>query len=346
MAHYALGATCLRGIGLDREELGLASLWAVAPDLDAIPAVVWTFLAPRLDVGPQTLATAGHLLGHRGFSHTFLAAAVVALAVLAVTRRAKPTLVAGTAWGAHVIFDAITEWPTRPLWPFSTDAWHVPLFTVLDPLVTVVSVGAVVGLLGPPVLERLGWPAPRVRDRLEDWGSRWGAPLAYATLGAVALSAGTVLATAATTDAAAVLPGPTPRTVALDADPDADVEAWNATSRWLPGTEGTTERIPHVADASNASSQPPVEAAECALQRLGPYAPVEHPTWEATREEGAWTLVGRDLIRRTADGGGPRVAVSVEDGRVRDAWLTGDEGPWSGFRVPLPMQLLEGPACR
>lgn len=344
MAHYALGAAGLDTLGVPRRRLALVSLWAAAADLDAIPALVWTLLAPHLPLGADALRTGAHLFGHRGLSHTFTLALVVGVAVWALTRSRRSGLAAGGLWAGHVVLDAITEWPTRPLWPLTDAVFQWPLVTTVDPLLTVTSLAATVALLGPVLADALGWPGTRRRARLDRWSRRWGSRLVYASLGAIAFSASIVGAADLLHDEATVLPANAPRTASLDRPAGADVDAWTVTTRWLPGLNGEARQVPYVANRTNATPAGLVSTAECALERMGPFAPVEHAVWTIRKGEPGWVVSGSDLIRN-ATGGGPQVHVAVVDGAVHEAWITDEEDPTSRFRVPLPSVLWEEEPC-
>lgn len=344
LAHYAVGAAGLRVLDLPRRQLALFSLWSVVPDLDVAPAIAWSLSAPHLPIGAEGLRTGARLLGHRGFSHTFPAAVLVGLLVWAWTRNRRHALAAGLAWGLHVLLDTLTDWSTIPFWPFSEATYRVPLVTGLDPLLTILSLGAIVALLGPVVTERLGWPGPAWRGRLDGWGRRWGRGLAYASVGAVVVSAAFVGWTAAVADAGTVLPANAPRTASLDRPADAEADAWNVTTRWLPPGEGSTRRIPYVANASQA---PPdlVDEAECTLEDLGSFAPVDDPVWTLRREGNVWIAQAQDLVRNATGTGGPQVHVAIGDERVKAAWITGEDGERSRLRLPLPDALVEEDPC-
>lgn len=344
MAHYALGAAGLSLFDVPRRKLALASLWAAGADLDAVPALLWTVLAPNLDLGADALRTGAHVFGHRGLSHTFTAALLVGLAVWAFTRRRRAGLVAGGLWASHVVVDMITEWPTRPCWPLTDATVQLPLVTTVDPLLTLASTAAVVALLGPAVADGLGWPGDELRARFGRWGRRWGRALLYTTVGAVVFSASMVSATGLLHDGALVLPAHAPRTVDLDRPADAEVEAWNVTTRWLPGLDGSAREVPYVANRTHATPPDLVGTAECTLEKLGPFAPVEHPVWSVRRGEDGWVASGGDLLRNVT-GGGPKVHVAVANGTVQDAWVSRGEADSDGFRVGLPSALWEDQPC-
>jgi membrane-bound metal-dependent hydrolase YbcI (DUF457 family) len=346
LAHYAIGAAGLHAFEMPRRRLALLSLWAVAPDLDALPAIAWTLLAPHLDLGADALRFGANLLGHRGFSHTFLAAGLAALVVWLVTRRRREALAAGLAWSLHVVLDTLTDWSTIPFWPLSDRTYMVPLVTGLDPLLTLASIGTIAALLGPVVADELGWPGPRKRARLERWGRRWGKGLAFASAGAVLFSAATVGWTAAASDAGQALPANAPRTAALDRPADAEAEAWNVTTRWTPVADGDTRQIPYVANASAEAPDDAIADAECALANMGPFAPVDEPAWKLRQEDGVWIAQAQDLVRNATGTGGPHVHVALADGTVEAAWVTGgaeDEDPW--YRATIPSVLWEEAGC-
>lgn len=344
LAHYAIAAAGLKPLGVQRRELALASLWSVAPDLDVIPAVAWSLAAPHVPVSSDMLLVGAHLFSHRGFSHTFSAALLVAGLVWWIVDR-RQGLLAGLAWAIHVGADMLTTWSTRPFWPVSDLSVQFPLVTGVDPLLTIVSAGTVVALLGPLLAARLEWPGAGKRASFERWGRRWGQPLAYASIGAIALSTLTVAWGMTASPDATVLPGHTPITVGLDEVPEAQTEAWNVTTRWLPMQEGTTRQIPYVANMSEQAPSDIAQAGECALEALGPYAPIDDPFWELSVHEVGWSLIGRDLVRNATGTGGGALQVLIEDGQPRRAWVFGGDAKDPRFRLQLPSVLLEDAAC-
>lgn len=343
LAHYAVSAAGLRVLDLPPRELGLYGLWAVAPDLDIVPAIAWTLSAPHLPLSADALRTGAHLFGHRGFSHTLPAALLAGLLVWGLTRDRRHALAAGLAWGLHVLLDTVTDWATAPFWPLSDAEFMLPLVTGLDPLLTLASAATIVALLGPMVAEKLGWPGEARRTAFAAWGRRWGPGLAYASVAAVAFSAAMVGWTAAGDDAGLALPAHAPRTAALDQPADAEADAWAVTTRWLPPTEGDTRRVPYVANATGAPATV-VPAAECALDALGPFSPVDRPVWRLHRQGDRWVASAQDLVRNATGTEGPRVHVAVADGSPEAAWIGGgQDGP--RFRTELPTTLLEASPC-
>lgn len=114
IGHVALGLAAgkldLAGAGRGRWRLALYALLAVAPDLDLVP-----YLFGRGDLVP---------LGHRGATHSLLAAAVVALAVamlLPGASRLRTFAAAFLAVASHGLVDPLVagSYGTALLWPFS-----------------------------------------------------------------------------------------------------------------------------------------------------------------------------------------------------------------------------------
>jgi membrane-bound metal-dependent hydrolase YbcI (DUF457 family) len=345
LAHYAVAAAGLHAFEMPRRRLALVSLWGVAPDLDVGPALAWTLSAPHLSLGADALRFGGHLLGHRGFSHTVFAAVLAGLAIWGLTRDDQHALAATTAWSTHVVLDTLTDWSTMPFWPVSEASFRAPLVTGLDPLMTLASLGTIAALLGPVVADRLSWPSAAKRRRLDRWGRRWSRPLAYASVGALVFS-GAMVGWAATTTDGAALPANAPRTATLDAPIDAEREAWNVTTRWVPADEGDTRRVPYAANATQAPADT-VPRAECALDHMGPFAPVDEPVWTLRRAEDAWVAQARDLVRNATATGGPQIQIVLTEERVEDAWVTGND-PAEGdpfYRTPVPSTLWEDAPC-
>jgi membrane-bound metal-dependent hydrolase YbcI (DUF457 family) len=344
LAHYAVGAAGLHLTDLPRRKLAIVGLWSAAPDLDALPALAWNLLAPRLDLGAEALRTGAWITGHRGFSHTFAAALLVGLLVWGYTRRRKPALLAGGLWAFHIVLDTLTDWSTAPFWPISDQAYMAPIVTGLDPLLTLASIGAVLALLGPVIVEKLGWPGPNKRAKVDRWGHRWGRPLAYASLAAVVFSASMVGWTALASDDRVALPANAPRTASLDQPIDAEAETWTVTTRWVPPGEGDTRVVPYAANASQAP-EGVLPAAECAFEAIGPFAPVDRPIWELRDQGDRWVATAQDLVRNATGTEGPRLHVAVANGTLEEAWVTGGQDEEPAFRSTIPKALLEDAAC-
>lgn len=345
LAHYAIAAASLTPLDLPHRKLGLYSLWAVAPDLDVVPAIAWTLSAPHLPLGADALLAGGNLLGHRGFSHTIPAALLVGVLVWDLTRDRRHALAASTAWGTHVLLDTMTDWSTIPFWPFSEAVYMVPLVTGVDPLLTLFSIATIAALLGPPVADKLGWPGEAKRAQIDGWGQRWGRPMAYASVAALVFSAAMVGWAGLASGDAMALPAHAPRTATLDAEPDAEVDAWNVTTRRVPFAQGDTRQVPFAANASQAPEDV-LPAARCAFDDLGPFAPVGHPVWELRQEDDRWIATAQDLVRNATGTGGPVMHLAVANGTVEDAWISGGGDEEPRFRSLIPGPVLEGSSCR
>jgi membrane-bound metal-dependent hydrolase YbcI (DUF457 family) len=345
MAHYAVGAAGLHLMGLRRRKLALVALWGAVPDLDALPAVAWTLSAPHLPLGADALRTGARLLGHRGFSHTLLAALLATVLVWAVTRDHEHAIAAGLAWSLHVGLDTITEWTTTPFWPISEATYRFPLVTTLDPLLTLFALLAIAALLGPPLVDRLDRFDETQSARVREWGHRWGDRFVYASVAAVAFSAATVGWVSIASEDPTALAAHAPRTVTLDAPVEAEAEAWTATTRWVPPTEGQARSIPYALNAT-AAPNGTIATAECALDAMGPFAPIDHPIWELREDErGRWIATAQDLVRNATRGGGPAVHVAIADGRLAEAWVADGDAEEPRLRSSIPARVLEDARC-
>lgn len=344
LAHYAVSAGILAAIGLRGRTLAIAALWAVVPDLDILTAVPWSLVGPELGLGADGLVTGQYLFGHRGLSHTFLMAGLVAVGVAAWTRRAKPALVAGLAWGSHVLLDALSPWPTTPYWPFSSAKVHVPIVTGLDPILTLVSAAAIVALLGP--LARARWSSiPGALDRWREARSRWGHRLAAASVAAVLVNVAWLGAVAATheADLSETYSANVPRTVTVVPT----VDGWVRETHWFPGTSSGSEVIPEVDNRSAYPDvQPALASARCTIEELGPYNPVDDPIWVVRPGEEGLTIEALDLVRNATGSGSPRLIFTFDNGTVDQVTLTGEQGEDSWLRLPVPGPVVEAARCR
>lgn len=342
MAHVAVGAALLFLLGVRRREAAVGGLVAAAPDLDAVTGFAWYLLGPHLPLGADGLVLVQHLAGHRGFSHTLPSALVVAGLAWVVAGTARWAGIAGIAWASHAVLDVFTNWALQPLWPVSDAAYRYPLVTTLEPLLSLVGALAVVALLGPAVAGRYELGSPSRRRALRAWGRRWGRPLAYAGLAAVAFNAAWIGAVAAAQD---VPFGDThsahvPRTATVLDDGD----AWEVQTRWAPFHEGATRTVPKMDDRTESGDGgPAMAAAACALDRLGPYR-LPHEPFLVARDRGAGVLVEAWDVVGNATEGVPHMEFVVEEETVERAWITGDgQGPDVRFHVPGPV--LERARC-
>jgi membrane-bound metal-dependent hydrolase YbcI (DUF457 family) len=343
LAHYAFAALSLRAVGFQRRELALVPLWAIVPDLDVLTALLWMLAGPNAPIGADALRTGAHLFGHRGFSHTFLAAILAAGIAWGIKHR-RAGVGVGVAWAGHVVLDTVTTWPTRPFWPVSNVEWHVPIVTTLDPVLTLASAAVTVTVLGPLVLEKLAWPDPAKRQAWTSRARQLQEPVMASVLGALVLAAATA-GTAGLLAGETAFPAHTPRTVTVDPAPSTSPDTYNATTRWVPWAQGTTEPVPRVDDRANRSSQVPVDALECTIDALGPYSTVETPVFRVT-QDGQDTVVGaQDLMRNATGTGGPWTWFELDNATIQEAWITGDDGRGSWLAYPIPQRVVEDASC-
>lgn len=347
MAHYAVGAAGLASFGLRGRKLALYSLWGAAADVDFLPAIAWTLGAPQTGLGADALRTGARVFGHRGFSHTIVAALLAGLLVWALTRDREHGLAAGFAWTLHVVLDTLTEWTTIPFWPLTDASYRIPLVTTMDPIMTIASIVTIVALLGPSAFAKLGWPDASAREKLRDWGYRSGHRWAYLTLAAVAFSAAMVGWAGLASEDEVALAAHAPRTVTLDRPIAAEADAWTATARWLPALDGEPRSLSYATNATQAPDGT-LATAECTLDAVGPFAPIDRPIWELRPSgdgEARWIASAHDLVRNATGDDGPVVHIAIVDGQVQQAWIgeAGEDEP--GFRPTLPDQLWEESAC-
>jgi inner membrane protein len=147
--------------------LGLAIGALRRPDGDRVAVLVGCVLAaeiPDLDyLWPAANPVLHSLNAHRGFSHSLLAAPLVALAATALTKllfRRAP-LVSLFVWSlpavlfAHLLADAWTGWGTRLALPFSQARVTLDWMMVIDPLFTLpLLVGALWGIRQRALIRR------------------------------------------------------------------------------------------------------------------------------------------------------------------------------------------------
>lgn len=342
MAHYAVAAGALLLVGARRREAAIFALFAAAPDLDVVTAVPWALAAPHLGLDADALVLGANLLGHRGLSHTLVAAALAGGIVGAVTRRARPALLAALAWATHVGLDLLTPWPLAPFWPISSVEGRLPLVTTLDPVLATVATATVVALLAPILAGRLD-AGGRLRGLLARVDPAWGPRLAAASLVVLALHPAWIGGVAAAQGAAL---GDThsanlPRTVTVVEDGD----GWTVTYRWAPFHDGEPRHVPERANrTATGNATQAMDAVACALPNLGPYGVVDEPALVA-RPGGEGILVEAHDVVRNATSSGPHMELIVVDGEIREASTT-REGQSRGLDVQVPEPVLEAASCR
>ena len=153
---HAIAAVAVGAVAVDGRSRApiwaLGALCAVAPDLDVVTSFV--FRIPYRD-----------MLGHRGLSHSLLAAAVLALLATAVARRAWPespgaatlSLYFFAAAASHGLLDAITNGGLGVAFfaPFSDTRYFFPWRPIL---VSPISLHVFFGYHGVRVMwSELGW---------------------------------------------------------------------------------------------------------------------------------------------------------------------------------------------
>lgn len=153
---HAIAAVAVGAMAVDGRSRApvwvLGALCAVAPDLDVVTSVV--FRIPYRD-----------MLGHRGLSHSLLAAAVLALLVTAVARRAWPESPGAVklwlyffgATASHGLLDAMTNGGLGVAFfaPFSDTRYFFPWRQIL---VSPISLYVFLGYHGVRVMwSELGW---------------------------------------------------------------------------------------------------------------------------------------------------------------------------------------------
>ncbi len=352
LAHYAIAAGVLTVLGFKGRKRSLGALWAIAPDLDVLTAIPWTVAAPHAPLGADSLIALGYIFGHRGLSHTLLAALLAAGAVWLWTRSRGWTLAAGIAWASHFALDALSPWPIQPFWPVSTVELQAPLVTTLDPLLTAASLLAMAALLGPLAANRWSWWSPQRRRRFQGWGDRWATPAVALAGVAIVLGGLNLGATALAQDVslAEVRPANMPRTTTV-VETD---QGWTITTRWAPWTDGSTTRILRLQDETNGTIPPDqirasVDQAACTLEGLGPYAPITEQAWVAILEDredgGELALEAFNPVREAMEPGGPRLLVNFADGEVASVALVGGEDRLAWLSVTVPQAVVEAAAC-
>lgn len=343
IAHFAVAAAVLALLGFGRREVALGGLWAMVPDLDFITAIPWTVLAPHAPWSADTLILVEHLAGHRGLSHTFLAAVLAWGAGWAITRRARWGLIVGIGFISHILFDVITVWSIAPFWPFSTVSFRYPIVTTVDPLLTVASVLAFVALVGPLLVSRYGWALEGWGGWVRSRGKRWGRSLALASLGVVVLNAAWIGGVAVVQD---VPFGDThsahvPKVVTLIEQE----ERWLVEERWSPFSEGEVRVVEKRSNqTASGDAEAAMDAVTCTLEGFGPFSLSDDPVFVARPAVEGVLVEARDMVRN-ATGEGPVMVFLVEEGVVVRAWTTGEpaESPW---RILVPQAVVEAARCR
>lgn len=348
--HLALAALCLSAIGLRGRQRAWLSLLAVAPDLDVLTAVPWMLISPYLDLPAGLLVQGSWLLGHRGFSHTLLAAALVGAAVWRWRREAWLTLGAVVAWASHVALDGVTPWPIHPLWPASDVLIQRPLITTLDPLVSLASLVASAAILAPLLVPRLPWPSEARRQRWLDWGDRRADRWLTVSLVAGLLTVAVLPATAVIqgVDVAQVQPAGFPKSQVVTRQG----LVWSTSQHTLPWSPAETTETPVFRPAGEDGRPPPghlsatMSQAWCLAHHLGPYAPLHRTALNLTTEGWGTRVTAFDPVRNATGEGGASVTFLFHRGELVTGYLgggPGDEGP--GFSLPLPASVLEAAPC-
>ncbi len=329
-------------LGFRRREIAIGGLWAMAPDLDFITSIPWTIFGPYAPWSAETLILTEHLLGHRGLSHTFLAAFLAGGAAWAFTRRARWGAIVSIAWGSHVVLDAFTVWSLAPFWPFSTAAFRYPIMTTVDPILTVVSILAFIALVGPLAVSRFGWAPDGWGGWLRSRGHRWGRSLALASLGVVFFNAAWIGSVALVQDVPFedTHSAHVPKVVTLFEGED----HWVIEERWSPFSEGDERMVEKRSNqTATGDAEAAMDAVDCLLDGLGPYNLSEDPVFVARPAAGGVLVEARDLIRN-ATGEGPVMLFLFEEDVVVRGWTTG-ESPESPWRIPVPQAVVEAAQC-
>lgn len=344
IAHYAVGAALLAVVGLRGRQLALGALIALVPDLDLVTAIPWALAAPHLPLGADALVQGAYLFGHRGLSHTFLMALIVAGLVWVATRSRRWSILTGVMWASHVALDTVSPWPTTPYWPFSTVKLHTPVVTGLDPILTLVSAATMLALIAPLIAERWGRATAATTADLSRLADRWGHRLAYASLAAVLFNVAWLGAVAAVNDVPFedTYSANVPRTVTVLPDGD----AWQLERRWAPWDDPTVERIPKAANRTfGPGAEEALATAKCTIDDLGPYSPIDDPIWVARPGEEGLVVEAIDLVRNATDTGSPRLLFTFSNGTLLGVDMTGEGGEDAWFRVAVPDPVVEAARC-
>jgi inner membrane protein len=185
VTHFLTGA-CLARSGFNRKTAYATlamTLAAEAPDLD----MLWGFRGP--------VAGFQH---HRGITHTFLGAPLVALAVTGVVwlwsrfRRSQPPI--PPRWGllwlfswlaalSHIFLDWTNNYGVRPFFPFNSKWYALDIVFIIEPVIfAALLLGLVIpGILGmadremgarKPLFSGRGWAIAALVVAGMDWGVR------------------------------------------------------------------------------------------------------------------------------------------------------------------------------
>lgn len=344
LIHYAGAALVAHGAGLRGRARALIALVAILPDLDVITAIPWAIAAPHLPLGVDGLMAGGWLLGHRGFSHTFLAAVVCGVAVWAWKRDRRLAWMAGLIWATHVVLDIVTPWPAVPFWPLSTLELQRPLVTTLDPLLTVVSLAVTLALLAPVVLAKLGWPG---RDRRERWATlaeraQGGSLVAVGLTFVVVLATVPVTALALGAPISDAHPAGFPGTVLIERTG----QAYVISIIGQPWVDDQHRVLPMVQGAADTTADQRVATVRCVLEHLGPYGTVGTPAFVVEEQDDGTSVVRVvDVVRNVTQDGGPETRFVLDEGRVIQATMgdSGDDGP--RFELAIPQAVVEAAPC-
>ncbi|MDX1612127.1 MAG: metal-dependent hydrolase [Candidatus Thermoplasmatota archaeon] len=360
--HVAFAALALTAIGFKGKQRAWLALVAILPDLDVVTAIPWLFLSSHLPLSAGVLEQGTYLLGHRGFSHTLSAAGLAGMVTWWWRRDAWETLGVTTVWASHVALDAVTPWPTQPLWPFSEVSVQRPLITTLDPLVSVPSLLVLLALLATVLAHKLPWPGHARRERLGEQGAFYTEPLLAVSLAAGLITVAGIPLTAVAQDVPMheVRPAGFPATYTARLDG----LTWEIEEHASPWSPGVPTEVP-VFDPSDEQGRPLGGApsarmghAWCVLERLDAYAPVAHP---ALRYDGSSRPPRQvhviDALRNTTDEGGPVLTFAFDGADLTDVYIGGGPGDGQGdgeargpgpggFQLSLPQALWEGAPCR
>lgn len=333
LVHYAAGVTIAALFGLRGRARWGWGLLAVLPDVDGVTGF---FLEPILHARAWTPAQADAIaftLAHRGFLHTLAFEALVG-ALVWLARGARPALLAALLVASHLLLDALSPWPIRPLWPLTPMTLHVGLLRVNDPAELVAAALAIFVLVVATIRRRT-------------------AERAFPIVALALLLLPYALSAVAAANASRAAPGLPmidhfPHYQLLDRD-ELGTHVWRVRADGLV-YERTDAPTLDVLGNLTPSMTAALLLAQCEVDHLGPLRWLDALTYRIQPQGEAWIVTAHDARWTQDPASAPAsIELTILEGTVtRVRLLTGeDAGIFHGERdLDLPGTIAQHAPCR